>query len=73
MNIVLSIKPEWAKKIYSGEKTIEFRHDIPRDFDMNTDYIFLYETTPVRAVTGVMKIESFMNIQKTSDLQQESE
>lgn len=28
MNIVMSIKPEWAKKIYSGEKTVEWRKTI---------------------------------------------
>ena len=25
MNIVLSIKPKWAKLIYEGKKTIEWR------------------------------------------------
>ena len=25
MNVVMSIKPEWAKKIYNGEKFVEWR------------------------------------------------
>lgn len=30
MNIILSIKPRWAEKIYNGEKVIEFRKTIPK-------------------------------------------
>lgn len=55
MNVLLSIKPEWAKKIYSGEKTIEFRKNFPLKYNLCDDYIFLYETKPVFAVTVVTK------------------
>ena len=48
--IMLSIHPEWAEKIYSGEKTVEWRKHIPSaDF---IDKVFLYETAPVCRVTG---------------------
>ena len=30
MNIILSIKPKWAKLIYEGKKTIEWRKNIPK-------------------------------------------
>lgn len=30
MNVILSIKPKWAEKIYNGEKVIEFRNTIPK-------------------------------------------
>lgn len=64
MNILLSIKPEWAKKIYSGEKTIEFRKNFPLKYNLCDDYIFLYETKPVCKVTGIIKVDSYINVQK---------
>lgn len=59
MNIILSIHPKWAEKIYSREKTIEWRKNMPhrmdayklRDGDPNFK-IYLYETAPVRKITG---------------------
>lgn len=63
MNIVMSIKPEWANKIYSGEKTIEFRKTEPKFHDYsfpfmakNNDVAFIYETKPVGFVTGLCRI-----------------
>lgn len=58
MNIILSIHPEFARKIYAGEKKIELRTTIPRKYNLYEgvapwdDYIFLYETAPIYAVTG---------------------
>lgn len=59
MNIILSIHPKWAEKIYSREKTIEWRKNMPhrmnayklRDGDPNFK-VYLYETAPVRMITG---------------------
>lgn len=64
MNVLLSIKPEWAKKIYSGEKTIEFRKNFPLKYNLSEDYIFLYETKPIFAVTGYIVVDSYINVQK---------
>lgn len=64
MNVLLSIKPEWAKKIYSGEKTIEFRKNFPLKYNLDDEYIFLYETKPVCLVTGFIKIDGYINVQK---------
>ena len=50
MNIILSIKPKWAEKIYSGEKTIEWRKSISRKNGQIT--VFIYETAPVKKITG---------------------
>ena len=57
MNIILSIHPKWAEKIYSGEKTIEWRKVIPSClFPLHLSNkpfkVFMYETTPVKKVTG---------------------
>ena len=51
MNILLSIKPEYAKLIYEGKKTIEWRKDFPKFVNWRSK-IFLYETAPVKRVTG---------------------
>lgn len=62
MNILLSIKPKWAEKIYSGEKTIEFRKSIPKNFDTTEDVVFIYETAPVKMVTGYIRIGAFCRV-----------
>jgi predicted transcriptional regulator len=51
--ILLSIKPEWAEKIYNGEKTIEWRKSRPR-IDRNNCHtrVYIYETAPVKRITG---------------------
>lgn len=70
MNILISIKPEYAAMIYAGEKKIEFRTTIPRKYNLYEgvapwdDYIFLYETAPVYAVTGWIKLDSYINVKK---------
>lgn len=70
MNILLSIHPEYAALIYAREKKIEFRTNIPRKYNLFDetapfdDYIFLYETAPIFAVTGWMKVDSYINVNK---------
>lgn len=40
MNIIMSIHPKWAKLIYEGKKTLEWRKNTPNaDF---IDKVFLY-------------------------------
>ena len=51
MNIILAIHPKWAEKIFSGEKTIEFRKSFPQIYYPRMK-IFMYETAPVHRVTG---------------------
>lgn len=70
MNILLSIHPKYAAMIYAGEKKIEFRTNIPRKYNLYedvaalNDYIFLYETAPVYAVTGWIKVSDYINVNK---------
>lgn len=71
MNLIMSIKPEWAKKIYSGEKTVEWRKTKPKNFSIENK-IFLYETAPIKKVTGyitIFDICEFDNIEKVNDLE----
>jgi predicted transcriptional regulator len=64
MNILISIHPEYAAMIYDGRKKIEFRTNIPRKYELCEDYIFLYETAPIFAVTGWMKVSGYINVNK---------
>lgn len=43
MNIIISIHNVWANKIFSGEKTLEFRNSLPKNLNPG-DKIFIYET-----------------------------
>lgn len=51
---LMSIKPKWAKELYSGKKTVEFRKSSPPLDSL----VFLYETRPVKAVTGCFQIQA---------------
>lgn len=53
MNIILSIHPKWAKLIYEGKKTIEWRKVIPSSLHPiylmhDAIRVYLYETAPVK-------------------------
>lgn len=61
MNILLSIKPEYAKLIYEGNKTIEYRKDFPK-FVLWGSKIFLYETAPIKRVTGFVYFNELKKI-----------
>lgn len=50
-SILLSIKPRFAKEIYSGKKHIELRKRVP-NVPVGTP-IYMYETLPVGKVTGL--------------------
>jgi predicted transcriptional regulator len=52
----MSIKPKWAKELYSGKKTVEFRKSSPPLGSL----VFLYESTPVKAVTGCFRVQAVL-------------
>lgn len=64
MNVLISIHPEYAAMIYAGEKKIELRTTMPRNYELCDDYIFIYETAPIFAVTGWIKVDSYINVNK---------
>lgn len=43
--IILSVRPEWVAKILNGEKTIEIRKSVPKDF---VGWVYIYVTKPKR-------------------------
>lgn len=61
MNIILSIHPKWAKLIYEGKKTIEWRKNKPKIFFPGLK-VYIYETSPVRKVTGFFYWQGTKNL-----------
>jgi len=49
MKLLLSTKPEYSEKIFSGEKKYEFRKQKPR---LAIDRIFIYECSPSKTIVG---------------------
>lgn len=58
MKILLSIKPEYAEKILSGQKRYEFRKVLPKRSDINV--VIIYATKPIGKVIGEFYIDSFL-------------
>jgi len=54
MKVILSIKPEYAERILSGEKKFEFRKNIFKNKDVDT--VLIYATMPVGKVIGEFKV-----------------
>jgi predicted transcriptional regulator len=59
MKVLLSIKPEFAERIFDGSKKFEFRKSLFRDERITT--IVVYASSPIRKVIGEFEIESIMN------------
>jgi len=59
MKVVLSIKPEFAEKIFDGTKKFEFRKAIFKNTDIKT--VIVYASSPVQKVIGEFEIERIIN------------
>lgn len=59
MKVVLSIKPEFAYKIFDGTKRFEFRRSIFKNENIKS--IIVYASSPVQKVIGEFEIEEVMN------------
>lgn len=67
MNIILSLNPTWANKIYDGEKIIEFRKTIPKTLLRVANFyrpqelkIYIYETGKIGGITGFCRFKNFI-------------
>ncbi len=58
MKVVLSIKPEFANKIFDGSKKFEFRKSIFKNENIKT--ILVYSSSPVQKVIGEFQIEKIL-------------
>lgn len=59
MNVLLSIKPEYANAILSGNKRYELRRSIFKDESVQT--LFMYASSPVKRIVGKFEISSIIN------------
>jgi predicted transcriptional regulator len=58
MRVLLSIKPEFAELIFSGEKHYEFRKRI---FKQEVDTVVVYASSPVQKIIGEFSIEDIVH------------
>jgi predicted transcriptional regulator len=59
MTILLSIKPEFAFKIFDGTKKYEFRKSISKRNDINK--VVVYASSPIQQVIGEFEIVQILN------------
>jgi predicted transcriptional regulator len=59
MKVLLSIKPEFAFKIFAGEKKFEFRKVIFKNPNVKT--VIVYASLPVQQVIGEFEIDDILS------------
>jgi predicted transcriptional regulator len=59
MKVLLSIKPEFALKIFNGSKKYEYRRTLFKHAEIDT--IVVYASDPIKKVIGEFKIESILH------------
>lgn len=60
--ILLSIKPEYSKRIISGEKKFEYRKRLPQK---NITKIIIYSSAPEKKVIGEVQVLETMSMSKS--------
>ena len=60
MRVILSIKPEFANKIFDGSKLYEFRRSIFKDPNVKT--IVVYASSPIQKVIGEFEIDHILKL-----------
>jgi len=58
MEVIFSIKPKYAKRIFNGTKKYEFRKRIFKN--TNIDIIIVYATTPIKKIVGYFLIDEII-------------
>ena len=58
MKVLLSIRPEYAEKIFSGEKKFEYRRSLFKNGNIKS--IIVYATKPVGKVIGEFEIDEIL-------------
>lgn len=57
--VLLSIKPEFAHKIFDGSKKYEFRKQVFKDLSIKK--VIVYSSSPEQKVIGEFEIETILN------------
>jgi len=58
MKVLLSIKPEYTEKIFSGVKRYEFRRQKPRSI---IEKVFIYECSPSKSIVGWFTVKRIIS------------
>ncbi|WP_207514622.1 ASCH domain-containing protein [Longitalea luteola] len=58
--LIVSIKPEFAEKIFNGQKSIELRKSAPNVSP--GDMMVIYCTDPVKAVVGICQVKEILRM-----------
>ena len=58
MDVILAIKPEFAKKIFDGQKRFEFRKSI---WVKDVKRVYLYVVLPLQKIVGYFTIEEILS------------
>lgn len=58
MRVLLSIKPEFAERIFNGTKRFEYRRAIFKDKNIKT--VVVYASSPVQKVIGEFEIQAIL-------------
>jgi predicted transcriptional regulator len=58
IKVLLSIKPEFAEKIFNGSKKFEYRRSIFKNSDVKT--IVVYASSPLKKVIGEFDIDHIL-------------
>lgn len=64
MKVILSIKPEFADKIFEGSKKYEFRKAIFKNSNIKT--IIVYASSPVQKIIGEFEIDHIISDEPAS-------
>jgi predicted transcriptional regulator len=59
MKVLLSIKPEYAEKILTGQKRYEFRKAI---FKTTVEKVVIYATSPIKKIIGEFEIDCILSL-----------
>lgn len=62
MNAILSIKPEYAIKLLSGEKLFEYRKTV---FRRPVDKVYIYASSPICMIIGEFRIDDVLESSPT--------
>jgi len=57
--IVLSVRPQYAEKIFEGTKTVELRRIRPKHVRKGA-LVLIYVSSPVRSLAGAFKVEAMV-------------
>ncbi|HET6989695.1 MAG TPA: ASCH domain-containing protein, partial [Bacteroidia bacterium] len=58
MNVLLSIKPKYAKAIIDGKKKVEFRK-LP--FKLNVNKVYIYSSAPEQKIIGYFTFDDIIS------------